>query len=123
MKLLIANCGSQITRKIDGESNLHADTLLAYSDTLLAAFPERLEARDSRLGDAAQASRLQPPASELVEPLSERELDVLRLLGTYLSGPEIARELIGVPEHTANPHQKHLRQARGEQPSSRGSPG
>ena len=32
-----------------------------------------------------------PPG--LVEPLSERELEVLRLLGTDLSGPDIARQL------------------------------
>jgi len=32
-------------------------------------------------------------AQPLVDPLSERELDVLRLLKTELSGPEIAREL------------------------------
>ena len=30
----------------------------------------------------------------MVEPLSERELEVLRLLGTELSGPEIARKLM-----------------------------
>jgi LuxR family maltose regulon positive regulatory protein len=44
--------------------------------------------KDSR--SAKQAVSPQP----LIEPLSERELDVLRLLRTDLSGPEIARELI-----------------------------
>ena len=38
-----------------------------------------------------QQRPLQPAA--LVEPLSERELDVLRLLGTDLDGPDIARAL------------------------------
>jgi LuxR family maltose regulon positive regulatory protein len=30
----------------------------------------------------------------LIEPLSQRELEVLRLFNTELSGPEIARELV-----------------------------
>jgi LuxR family maltose regulon positive regulatory protein len=45
-------------------------TMPEYVGTLLAAFPEWREAGDVRLGAAAQASSLQPPASELVEPLS-----------------------------------------------------
>jgi LuxR family maltose regulon positive regulatory protein len=50
------------------------------------------------------------PASSLVEPLSERELDVLRLLGTELNGPEIARELVvslaTMRTHTQNIYNK-----------------
>ncbi len=43
----------------------------------------------------------------LVEPLSERELDVLRLLGTELSGPEIARRL-SVSLNTVRTHTKNI---------------
>ena len=39
--------------------------------------------------------------------MSERELDVLRLLGTDLNGPEIARELV-VSLNTVRTHQKHI---------------
>jgi LuxR family maltose regulon positive regulatory protein len=48
------------------------------------------------------------PASQgLTEPLSGRELDVLRLLGTDLGGPDIARELI-VSLHTVRTHTKNI---------------
>jgi len=43
----------------------------------------------------------------LVDPLSERELDVLRLLRSDLSGPDIARELI-VSLNTVRTHTKHI---------------
>ena len=65
-----------------------------YTGMLLAAFPERREPEDVRLGDAAQAPSLKPTAPDLVEPLSQRELEVLCLFKTELSGPEIARELV-----------------------------
>ncbi|MDT7707668.1 MAG: hypothetical protein QOG20_3275 [Pseudonocardiales bacterium] len=44
---------------------------------------------------------------DLIEPLSERELDVLRLLGTDLDGPDIARHL-GVSLHTVRSHTKRI---------------
>jgi LuxR family maltose regulon positive regulatory protein len=48
------------------------------------------------------------PASQgLIEPLSARELDVLRLLGTDLDGPGIARELI-VSLNTIRTHTRNI---------------
>ncbi len=49
-----------------------------------------------------------PPAAEaLVDPLSERELDVLRFLATDLDGPAIARELV-VSLNTVRTHTRHI---------------
>jgi LuxR family maltose regulon positive regulatory protein len=48
-----------------------------------------------------------PNTQLLIEPLSERELEVLRLLGTELSGPEIARELM-VSVNTMYTHTKNI---------------
>ena len=57
-----------------------------------------------------------PVEQPLIEPLSERELEVLRLLDSDLDGPDIARELT-VSLSTVRTHtQEHLRQARREQP-------
>ena len=43
----------------------------------------------------------------LIDPLSDRELDVLRLLGTELDGPAIARELM-VSLNTMRTHTKNI---------------
>ena len=43
----------------------------------------------------------------MIEPLSERELEVLKLLGTELSGPEIARKL-SVSLNTVRTHTKNI---------------
>ena len=54
--------------------------------------------------DAGKAER---HAQLLIEPLSERELEVLRLLGTELNGPEVARELM-VSLNTMRTHTKNI---------------
>ncbi|RME64352.1 MAG: helix-turn-helix transcriptional regulator, partial [Caldilineae bacterium] len=48
-----------------------------------------------------------PNQQGLLEPLSGRELEVLRLLATELSGPEIARELV-VSLNTMRTHTKNI---------------
>jgi LuxR family maltose regulon positive regulatory protein len=48
-----------------------------------------------------------PASQRLVEPLSERELEVLRLLGSDLDGPDIARELT-VSLNTLRTHTKSI---------------
>ena len=65
----------------------------AYARRLLEGPPD----------DAEHLPRAQP----LVDPLSDRELDVLRLLASDLSGPEIARELT-VSLNTIRTHTKSI---------------
>lgn len=67
---------------------------------LLAA---SMPARD----DAPQTQSDAPPPPTLVDPLSDRELDVLRLLASDLDGPAIARELV-VSLNTVKTHTKHI---------------
>jgi LuxR family maltose regulon positive regulatory protein len=60
----------------------------------------------------AAADRVEPPGGPrtqtgLVDPLSARELEVLRLLRTDLTGPEIARELL-VSLNTMRTHTKAI---------------
>jgi len=57
-----------------------------------------------RLLEAAGSA---PPTPKLVDPLSERELDVLRLLTTDLDGPAIARHL-GVSLNTVRTHTRNV---------------
>jgi LuxR family maltose regulon positive regulatory protein len=48
-----------------------------------------------------------PPQQALMNPLSRRELDVLRLLDSELTGPEIARQLY-VTLNTLRTHTKRI---------------
>jgi len=71
---------------------------------IVAKYARRLLAAVENHGD------ITPLRAGLIEPLSEREVDVLRLLGSDLDGPDIARELVvslsTVRTHTRNIYAK-----------------
>lgn len=69
-----------------------AHPLLGYVDRILNFFPQYTEAISQ---------------SKIIDPLSERELEVLKLLRSELSGPEIAEQLI-VSLNTLRTHTKNI---------------
>jgi LuxR family maltose regulon positive regulatory protein len=73
-----------------------------YSARLLAAIAGE---RRRRVGEPPLSTT--PAAHGLIEPLSQRELDVLRLFDSDLSGPDIARELV-VALSTVRTHTKSI---------------
>jgi LuxR family transcriptional regulator, maltose regulon positive regulatory protein len=88
MRLLILDFRSWNKKQSPG----HNYEPIGYTDTLVAAF--------------AQPAVI-PLKSKMVEPLSERELEVLKLLRTELSGPEIAQQLV-VSLNTLRTHTKNI---------------
>ncbi|MEP7137882.1 MAG: LuxR C-terminal-related transcriptional regulator, partial [Chloroflexota bacterium] len=73
-----------------------------YTGRLLSAFEERQQ------GTAGEAPLPTPNTSQLlIEPLSQRELELLRLLKTDLSGPEIANQLV-IALSTVRTHTKRI---------------
>ena len=76
--------------------------------TLLRAAAQKGVARDQARRLLTVATGTQARSGRgTVDPLSDRELDVLRLLATDLSGPEIARALV-VSLHTVRSHTKSI---------------
>ena len=73
-----------------------------YAGKLLSAFKadEQMNAGETSL------PTIRTPQT-LIEPLSQRELEVLRLFKTELSGPEIARELV-IGLSTVRTHTKSI---------------
>jgi LuxR family maltose regulon positive regulatory protein len=77
------------------------DRLLAYADRLLVSFSEEA------VPDASPIQHLALETQGLVEPLTERELEVLGLLATGMSNPEIAGALY-VAVSTVRSHCKSI---------------
>jgi LuxR family maltose regulon positive regulatory protein len=86
-------------------SEIAGGTTTGYAHRLLQAFAEGEEAGATQGGGAA--GDVAPVAQPPVEPLSERELEVLRLLGSDLSGPEIAGVLV-VSLNTMHTHTRNI---------------
>jgi LuxR family maltose regulon positive regulatory protein len=81
-----------------------------YIRSILAAARAASAAGAAGSGGAAGAGgadRVSPRTPGLIDPLSTRELHVLRLLGTDLDGPGIARELV-VSLNTVRTHTKNI---------------
>jgi LuxR family maltose regulon positive regulatory protein len=74
-----------------------------YTAKLLSAF----EAKQKKIGEETPPSTSPASSSSLIEPLSQRELDTLRLFKTELSGPEIAQELV-IALSTVRTHTKSI---------------
>ncbi len=102
MQMLIADFRFSIEKQMS--SSAHAQ--LDYTSKLLASFTPSVNMQSTTPVLAAGAN-VKNRKSEMVEPLSERELEVLKLLCTELSGPEIAQQLI-VSLNTLRTHTKNI---------------
>jgi LuxR family maltose regulon positive regulatory protein len=107
MKSLIADFRLRIPERtcyLGEEKTRH---LRLYTDRLLAAFPDfGLGVSDRGLGESDK-SAIRDLQSTIAEPLSERELEVLRLLAAGMSSTEMAEQLV-VSVNTVRTHVKSI---------------
>lgn len=78
----------------DLRTGVSEPALLAHIDRLCAAFAPTEEAAATPAKGGAPAHVLPPGVEPLIEPLSERELEVLRFVATGLSDRQVAEALI-----------------------------
>jgi len=110
---LFVDEGEAMRLLIEKQSRNRDHPLSGYADKLLAAFTQPAATpKSARPGRAReiiqQKSTLKSGLiSGMAEPLSVRELEVLKLLRSELSGPEIAQQLI-VSLHTLRTHTNNI---------------
>jgi LuxR family maltose regulon positive regulatory protein len=89
MRMLIANYRFSLEKQISSR----AHTPLGYTDKLLAAFA--LPANQQSTTPALSAGgSVKNPKQEMLEPLSDRELEVLRLVAQGLTNDQISQRLV-----------------------------
>jgi len=64
---------------------------LGYAEKILAMFPQQIQNPKSKIPFGHDVAN---PKSEMIDPLSERELEVLRLIAQGLSNQEITQKLV-----------------------------
>jgi LuxR family maltose regulon positive regulatory protein len=95
---VFVNEGPQMAKLLYGA--VSKDFRTDYIQKLLAAFPEVEE-------KSRQREMLETPEGEWIEPLSNRELEVLQLMGEGLTNPEIGERLFLSP-HTVKAHARTI---------------
>jgi LuxR family maltose regulon positive regulatory protein len=102
-KSLVARCRSTIIERINSGKEVSA-RILAYVDRLLSMFPSMDNEK------YLKPRRKEIPCTNLVDPLTERELEVLQLIADGFSNKEIAEKLVvtvgTVKTHTSNIYRK-----------------
>lgn len=94
--------------RLDGHSHFLAEVRAADGAPAFAAGAPRHGGRaGSPRTTSAEPADSPDPRPAYVEPLSERELEVMRLLGSDLDGPSIARAL-SVSLSTVRTHTQHI---------------
>jgi LuxR family maltose regulon positive regulatory protein len=102
--------GEPMRSLIEKQSRNQDHPLSGYADKVLAAFTQPVAAPESATPALHQTQRgasVIHQKSDMIEPLSNRELEVLNLLRSELSGPEIAQQLI-VSLHTLRTHTNNI---------------
>jgi LuxR family maltose regulon positive regulatory protein len=85
MRLLILDFRHRARKALTLEKT--AKPLLGYVERLLSAFSQPVQAQNPK-------SKIVNSNSEMIEPLSERELEVLHLIAQGLSNQEITQKLV-----------------------------